>query len=288
MQIGVVYPQIEMNADPANVRAFGLGAEALGFDYLLAYDHVLGAPHVAREPALTGPYTEKDPFHDPFTLFSYLAGQTQRLGFATGILILPQRQTVLVAKQAADLDLFCSQRFRLGVGTGWNYVEYDALGVDYASRGRRLDEQVALLRSLWTGDVISFDGAYHKVDRANLTYRPKRQIPIWMGGFAEPAFRRAGAIGDGFMFASGIERSIEQWGRVAHYLKEAGRDASAFGRELIYSSKSSDPQKTAGILKRWGESGGTHASLATLGKGFTNVDAHLNFAADVRARLSNF
>lgn len=195
MQIGVVYPQIEMHADPSNVKRIGRAAEQLRFDYLLAYDHVLGAPHTDRVPPLTGPYTESDPFHDPFTMFAYLAALTERLSFATGILILPQRQTALAAKQAADLDLFSDQRFRMGVGTGWNYVEYDALGVDYAARGKILDEQVALLRKLWSGDVISFDGAFHKVDRANLTYRPKRQIPIWMGGYADPAFRRAGAMG---------------------------------------------------------------------------------------------
>lgn len=285
MQIGVVYPQIEMNADPTNVKRFGLAAEETGFDYLLAYDHVLGAPHADRAPPLTGPYTENDPFHDPFTMFSYLAALTQRLAFATGILILPQRQTALVAKQAADLDLFSDQRFRMGVGTGWNYVEYDALGVDYAARGKLLDEQVALLRKLWSGDVISFEGAFHKVDRANLTYRPKRQIPIWMGGFAEPAFRRAGAIGDGFMFASGLERSLDQWKRVDHYLNEHRRDPASFGRELIYSSKTSDPQRTAETLLRWRDAGGTHAAAATLGKGFTDVGQHIDFLAEVRARL---
>lgn len=282
MQFGVVYPQIEMNADPANVKRFGVAVEELGYDYLLAYDHVLGAPHEGRDPPLTGPYTESDPFHDPFTMFSYLAAITQRIEFATGILILPQRQTALVAKQAADLDLFSNSRLRLGVGTGWNYVEYDALGVDYESRGKRLDEQVTLLRRLWTGDVISFHGAFHDIDRANLTYRPRRQIPIWMGGFAEPAFRRAGAMGDGFMFASGLERSLEQWTRVAHYLGEAGRAEADFGRELIFTSKSSDPEKTADTLKRWRDSGGTHAAVVTLRKGFSNVDEHLDFVAAVR------
>jgi probable F420-dependent oxidoreductase len=285
MQIGVVYPQIEMKADPANVRRFALAAEELGLDYLLAYDHVLGAPHADREPPLTGPYTENDPFHDPFTMFAYLAGLTQRLAFATGILILPQRQTALVAKQAAELDLFSEQRFRMGVGTGWNYVEYDALGVDYAARGKLLDEQVALLRKFWSGDVISFDGAFHKVDRANLTYRPKRQVPIWMGGFAEPAFRRAGAIGDGFMFASGLERSLEQWKRVDHHLNENRRDLTSFGRELIYSSKTADPQRTAETLQRWRDAGGTHGAIATLGKSFTDVGQHIDFIAEARVRL---
>ncbi len=285
MLIGAIYPQIEMNADPANVKRFGLAVEHLGFDYVLAYDHVLGAPHADRDPALTGPYNENDPFHDPFTMFSYLAGLTQHIGFATGILILPQRQAALVAKQAADLDMFCGQRFRLGVGTGWNYVEYGALGVDYAPRGKILDEQVALLRNLWTGEIISFDGAFHKVDRANLTYRPKRQVPIWMGGYADPAFRRAGKVGDGFMFASGLERSLEQWKQIDSYLSAAGRDTSAFGRELVYASPTSDIAKTADTLRRWRDAGGSHASIGTIGKGFSGVDAHIDFMAEVRARL---
>ena len=151
MKIGAVYPQTELRGDPDAVRRIGLAAESLGYDYLLAYDHVVGAVHADREPALTGPYTEHDPFHDPFVMFAYLAGITDRLEFATGVLILPQRQTVLVAKQSADLDLLSGGRLRLGVGVGWNYVEYNALGQSFARRGQRADEQIGILRSLWRG-----------------------------------------------------------------------------------------------------------------------------------------
>src|SRR3984957_18542098 len=147
--IGVVYPQTELRGDPEAVRRIGRAVEDLGFDHLSAYDHVLGAVHADRNPPLTGPYTEHDPFHDPFVMFAYLAGITQRLQFVTGILILPQRQTVLVARQAADLDLLSGDRLRLGVGIGWNYVEYTALGQDFHARGKRLAEQVELLRRLW-------------------------------------------------------------------------------------------------------------------------------------------
>src|SRR5579859_7003504 len=150
MEIGVVYPQIELGGSPAALRRFATAAEELGYSHLVAYDHVLGAVHQGREPALMGPYTEQDPFHDPLVMFAYLAGLTTRLGFFSGILILPQRQTALVARQAADLDLFSGGRFRLGVGVGWNYVEYDALGQDFHTRGKRQEEQIELLRRLWT------------------------------------------------------------------------------------------------------------------------------------------
>jgi probable F420-dependent oxidoreductase len=150
MQIGVVYPQNELRGDPTAVRRIGRAVEDLGFDHLLAYDHVLGAVHADRTPQLTGPYTEHDPFHDPFVMFAYLAGVTERIRFGTGILVLPQRQTALVARQAADVDLLSGGRLRLGVGVGWNYVEYEALGQDFRTRGARQEEQIELLRRLFT------------------------------------------------------------------------------------------------------------------------------------------
>src|SRR3954470_23014129 len=168
MQIGVVYPQIELGGDPAAVRRIGRAVEDLGFDHLLAYDHVLGAVHVDRTPPLTGPYTEHDPFHDPFVMFAYLAGITERIGFATGILILPQRQTALVARQAADVDLLSGGRLRLGVGVGWNYVEYEALGYNFRGRGRRQEEQIDVLRRLFTDPVVDFTGDFHRIDRVSL------------------------------------------------------------------------------------------------------------------------
>src|SRR6202020_2575346 len=168
MKIGVIYPQTELKGDPAAVYRIGLAAEQLGYDHLLTYDHVLGATH-DREPKLSGPYTDKDPFHDPFVMFAYLAGMTQRIELVCGVLILPQRQTVLVARQSADLDLLSGGRFRLGVGLGWNYVEYDALGQDFKTRGRRASEQIALLRKLWTEPLVTFQGEFDHVDRASLT-----------------------------------------------------------------------------------------------------------------------
>ena len=184
LQVGVVYPQTELAGDPSAVRRIGRAVEDLGFDHLLAYDHVLGAVHADRTPPLTGPYTEHDPFHDPLVMFAYLAGVTERIGFGTGILVLPQRQTALVARQAADVDLLSGGRLRLGVGVGWNYVEYQALGEDFHTRGARQEEQIELLRRLFTEPVVDFAGRFDRVDRAALVPKPTRPS---RSGSADPA-----------------------------------------------------------------------------------------------------
>ncbi|MDI1290875.1 MAG: LLM class F420-dependent oxidoreductase, partial [bacterium] len=205
MKIGAVYPQNETDGDPSALHEIGLALESFGYDSVLFYDHVVGAEHADREPPLWGPYTEEHSFHDPFVAFGYLAAITSRLELATGVMILPQRQTVLAAQQAADVDLVSGGRLRLGVGTGWNWVEYDALNQDFATRGPRLDEQIRLLRELWSTPLLTFDGQFHHLDRCCINPRPTRRIPIWIGGFSEPAFRRAGALGDGFTFAGDLD-----------------------------------------------------------------------------------
>ncbi len=177
MQIGIVYPQTELGGDPDAVRRIGTAVEALGFDHLLAYDHLLGAVHADRTPPLTGPYTEHDPFHDPFVMFAHLAAITERIGFATGVLMLPQRQTVLVARQAADVDLLSGGRLRLGVGVGWNHVEYEALGQNFRTRGAREEEQIELLRRLFSEPVVDFSGRFDRVERAALLPKPARLDP---------------------------------------------------------------------------------------------------------------
>jgi probable F420-dependent oxidoreductase len=201
MKFGAVFPTTEFGNDPIAIRYWAQAAEQLGYNHILTYDHVLGSVHAGREPKLLGPYTERDPFHEPFVLYGYLAGQTTKLELVTGILILPQRQTALVAKQAAEVDVLSGGRLRLGIGTGWNWVEYDALGVGYADRGARMDEQIEVLRKLWSESTIDFDGAHHRIDRAGILPRPKN-IPIWMGGFSEVAVRRAARVGDGFLFGT--------------------------------------------------------------------------------------
>src|SRR5579883_498792 len=202
MQYGVVFPQIEFGNDPEAIKDYAQAAEGMGYDYLLIYDHVLSA-HPEREPKLTGPYTHEHPFHEPFVLFGFLAGATKRLQLTTGILILPQRQTALVAKQAAEIDVLSKGRLRLGIGLGWNYVEYEALGTDFKTRGRRVEEQVEVLRKLWTEPLVTFRGKDHVISNAGLNPMPiQRPIPIWFGGAAEPALRRAARLADGWMPAS--------------------------------------------------------------------------------------
>jgi len=284
MKIGIVYPQTESRGDPEAVRRIGLATEELGFDYLLAYDHVVGAPHDDRDPKLWGPYTEKDPFHDPFVMFAYLAGMTSRIGFATGVLILPQRQTILVAKQSADLDLLSGERFRLGVGVGWNYVEYDALGQQFKTRGARADEQIGLLRRIWSEGVLSYEGRFDRLDRGCVIPAPKRQIPIWVGGFGEAAFSRGARLGDGFMFAGRHEACLEGWTDVQRRLGELGRSVNGYGADLVTTScKSVDAVEQA--IESWGKAGGTHVSVVCTGMGLDSTDAHMDFIHQVHARV---
>ena len=193
MKFGVVFPQTELGADPDVVAKFATTAEELGFDHLIAYDHVLGA-NTASRPDWQGPYTSESMFHEPFVLFSYLAGLTTRLELVTAVIILPQRQTSLVAKQAACLDVLSKGRLRLGIGTGWNAVEYEALGENFHDRGKRSEEQIDLLRKLWAEETITYDGRWHKVTDAGLKPLPtERSIPVWLGGMAHAGDRACGA-----------------------------------------------------------------------------------------------
>lgn len=275
MKVGIIYPQTELQGDPQAVLRIGLAAEELGYDHLLTYDHVLGATH-DREPKLSGPYTDKHPFHDPFVMFGYLAGITKRIEFVTGILILPQRQTVLVARQAADLDLLSHERFRLGVGLGWNYVEYDSLGQDFRRRGKRVVEQIALLRRLWSEPLVKFEGAFDRVDRAALNPRPRRPIPIWLGGFADVALRRAAALADGFIFVDGAGDAFELASRLRQYLSEAGRPENGFGLHCNML-KAKSPRDVVETASRWRDIGGTHVSVVTMGQNFRTIEQHIDY-----------
>lgn len=284
LEIGLVYPQIELGGEPDAVRRIGAAAEDLGYDHLLAYDHVLGAVHGDRDPELVGPYDEHDPFHDPFVLFAYLAGRTERLRFVSGIVILPQRQTALVARQAADLALLSGGRFRMGVGVGWNWVEYDALGQDFSTRGARADEQIELLRALWGGDVVDFDGRFDRVERAALVPTPTRGVPIWIGGFGEAALRRCAGVGDGFIFGGSTEHVAGMHTRLLELVDEAGRDREEVGAEAMVRS-GKGPDDVAAKVRAWAETGGTHASVITMGLGLGSADAHVDYAAQVADAL---
>jgi probable F420-dependent oxidoreductase len=284
MQVGVVYPQTELQGDPTALRQFGTAVERLGFAHLLTYDHVLGAVHADRMPPLTGPYSEQHPFHDPFVMFAFLAGITERIGFATGILILPQRQTALVARQAADVDLLSGGRLRLGVGIGWSPVEYEALGQDFRTRGARQEEQIDLLRRLFTDPVVDFSGRFDRIDRAALVPKPARPIPIWLGGSGEVAFDRAARLADGFIFfGGGIDHCIEGWSGLRDRVRSFGRSVDGFGADYVVL--------TGGVgavtaeIEAWGEAGGSHASVVTMGLGLDSVNEHIEYIASVAAAL---
>lgn len=287
MKIGVVFPQIELSQDPSALGIFAREVEGMGFNHLLLYDHVVGASHEGRDPPLWGPYTDRDPFHEPMTAFAYLAGITSRIEFFTGILILPQRQTVLLAKQAAEVDRLSRGRLRLGVGTGWNYVEYDALDQDFPRRGARLSEQIPYLRRLWSEELLDFQGRFDRIDRGNIIPRPESQIPIYCGGFSEPAYRRAAKLADGFIFAGKTtETVLPAWNRLRELLLENGRANEPFAAHLIHTEwgKGRDVDALLPILDRWEEAGGTEASVLTMGLGFSGIDGHLQFLEDLARR----
>ncbi len=280
LAVGAVYPQTELGGDPRALDLIGRQVESLGFDYLLMYDHVVGAEHADRDPPLwnQGPYTDHHPFHEPLIAFAYLSGITRTLGFATGVMILPQRQTVLLAKQAAEVALLSGGRLRLGVGTGWNHVEYTALGQSFADRGARLTEQMGFLRRLWQEPLLSFSGRFDRIERGNILPRPAEPVPIWCGGFTEPAFRRAARLADGFIFAGPLEGALGGWSRLQQLLVQEGRDPAAFGAEYMLQDATgaglSVPDARL-AMARWRDAGGTHAAVVTMGRGYRDADEHL-------------
>lgn len=273
MRIGVIFPQTEIGADPSVIRDFAQTAEGLGYSHILAYDHVLGATP-EREPRLWGPYTHESAFHEPFTLFGYLAAVTERVGLVTGVIVLPQRQTALVAKQAAEVDILSGGRLRLGVGTGWNYVEYDALNERFGNRGRRQEEQIEVLRRLWAEPVVDFAGAWHRIDRAGLNPLPGRRIPIWFGGFSAPAFERAARIGDGFIFGGSSTDALAALETIRGHLARGGRDPAAFGVEAMVNYADGPDGWTAEV-GRWREAGADYVSMRTMNAGLDGPRAHI-------------
>lgn len=283
MKLGLVYPQTELKGSPEAARQMFTWVEQEGFDHIVTYDHPMGAMPEDRDPPLTGGYNMNHPFHDPFTLLTFAAGLTTRAELMTGVLILPERQTVIVAKQATDLALFSGDRFRLGIGTGWNWVEYTALGREFATRGRYMDEQIGLLRRLWTEHCFSYQGSLESFERAGIVIRPRQLIPIWMGGFSEPAFRRAGRVGDGFHFAGGGRFDPSHWPRVQHHLRENDRSELAFARNLIVGAGPAGPREVAEELLRWRDAGHTHGTVDSSWRGFTSVEQHLDYYAAVAA-----
>jgi probable F420-dependent oxidoreductase len=274
MRIGVVFPQTEIGADVGAVRAYALRVAELGYRHVLAYDHVVGADP-AVHTGWQGPYDVTTTFHEPFVLFGYMAGITN-LEMVTGIIILPQRQTALVAKQAAEVDLLTGGRFRLGIGLGWNAVEYEALGQDFTSRGRRVEEQVDLLRRLWTQRSVTYQGSFDRVTGAGLAPLPvQRPIPVWFGAQSERAYRRAGRLADGWFPQVRPGPELDEARRVVEQAAaEAGRDPARIGMEGRVSWRGT-PEKLAEHAAIWRDAGASHISVNTMGSGLRTVDDHL-------------
>jgi probable F420-dependent oxidoreductase len=278
MKYGVVFPQTEFGNDRSAIKDYAQTAEELGYDYLLVYDHVLGA-HPDREPRLTGPYTNEHPFHEPMVFFGFLAAITERMELVTGILILPQRQTALVAKQTAEIDVLSGGRLRLGIGIGWNYVEYAALGEDFHTRGRRVEEQIEVLRKLWTQPLITHKSAQHVIDNAGISPMPIQQpIPIWFGGVAEAVLKRAARLGDGWMPAGRPpdDRVKVHINRLHEYLEEAGRDPKSFGIDPWISIAGLDKDEWRRRVEAWRGLGASHVAVDTMRAGFTSPQAHID------------
>ena len=286
MHIGVVFPQTEIGGDVGAVRAYAGRVEDLGFTHVLAYDHVVGADPGAHAP-WRGPYDVHTMFHEPMVLFGYLAALTS-LELVTGIIILPQRQTALVAKQAAEVDLLTRGQFRLGVGLGWNAVEYEALGKDFSNRGRRIEEQVTLMRRLWTEESVTFEGDYERVTAAGLAPLPvQRPIPVWFGAQSPRAYQRAGRLADGWFPqvppGPGLD---EARAIVAGAATQAGRDPSTLGMEGRVSWHPGGTAKLAEEVGRWRDAGATHVSINTMGAGLGAVDGHLAVLTEAAAALN--
>jgi probable F420-dependent oxidoreductase len=281
MQIGVVFPQTEFPPDPLAIRDYAQAVEGFGYRHMHAYDHVLGA-NPDRPGGWTGPYTFKHQFFEPFVLFSYLAGLTSRIEFDTGILILPQRQTALVAKQAATLDVLSHGRLRLGVGNGWNEVEYIALGEDFHNRGKRMEEQVDLLRQLWTQPLVKFEGHWHDLPDAGLNPLPvQRPIPIWFGGTHDKVIQRMARIGDGWMLnIRSLEHVRPALDRLTRYLEEFSRDKASFGIDLRLNLSSVGPEAWQDFVHTCEELGASHLTVNTMGMGYDTPFKHLSALQD--------
>jgi len=286
MRIGAVFPQTELGGDAGAVRAYAQGVEELGFGHVLIYDHVVGADPAAY-PNWTGPYDVRTTFHEPMVVFGYLAALTS-MELVTGILILPQRQTVLAAKQAAEVDLLTNGKFRLGVGIGWNHVEYEALGMDFHTRGKRLDEQITLIRRLWTEQSVTFHGTFDHIVGAGLAPPPvQRPIPVWVGAQSPAAYRRAGRTADGWFPQMSPGPQLDEARRiVAEAATAAGRDRAGIGMEGRVTWRG-DAGLVAGELQQWQEAGATHVSINTMGAGLASVDDHLSALARSFAAAKN-
>ena len=284
--VGVVFPQTEIGADVGGVRAYAEAAQEMGFSHLVVYDHVLGADPAAY-PGWSGPYTAQTMFHEVFVLFGYLAAAVPKLELVTSVVILPQRQTALVAKQAAEIDVLTGGKFRLGLGIGWNFVEYEGLNENFKNRGRRFEEQIELMRRLWQEPVLTYEGTYHKITAAGINPLPiQRPIPIWIGGSAEPALKRAAEIADGFFpqrpLEGGWPATLE---KMRAWREAAGKDWASFGIEARINAGTGTPDDWRKTREEWGGLGANYFSVNTMNGGLSGPDQHIQRLREVKAAL---
>ena len=275
MKFGAVLPQTELGKDPIALRDYAQGVEELGFDYILCYEHILGADRLAY-PEQSFLYDYKDTFHEPFTLYSWLAALTSKIEFATGILILPQRDVRLVAKQATQLAILSGGRFRLGVGGGWNRAEAESLNSDFSTRGKRMDEQLELLERLFREPLVDFDGEFHQVKRCGINPLPDPIPEIWVGGYADPVLKRVARFGHGWMPATlPAGKEYEILDKLHQYLRLNGKDPNTFGLDARMVLAKFDRKEWTKEYLRWRDLGATHFRVNTMGLGFTRPDEHL-------------
>ena len=275
MQIGAVFPHNEIGTDPGAIKAYAQGVEAMGITHLLIYDHVLGADP-DREGGFRGPYDKDVAFHEPFTTFAFIAGVTDKIDLITTVMILPQRQTVLAAKQAAEVALLSNNRFKLGIGVGWNELEYVGLNETFNNRGRRQEEQVDVMRKLWSEDSLDYAGEYHRIDKASINPRPSKTIPIWFGGSAPALLDRVARLGDGWIPLMGANDKAKACiDTIKQTRKAAGLSFANFGIQAQAQYAGGSPERWRKHAEAWREMGCTHLAIATHNAGPTNVDGHL-------------
>jgi probable F420-dependent oxidoreductase len=291
MKIGTMIPAQELGTDPIALRDFVQGAEDMGFDYLQLTDHVLQIdPH--GNPDIFAPYTIKDAFQEPFVTFGYVAACTNTIGMGTAILILPQRQAVLVAKQAAQADFLSGGRLRLGIGVGWQQVEFEALNMPWKGRGKVCEEQIEVMRGLWNNDLYEFSGKYHNIPESGLNPRPVQQpIPIWFGGMSNAVAERTGRIGDGWLPIGDPNALGPQFDIMYEAADKAGRSPSDIGVEAFFGLTAImedtiiTMDRCIDLAKVWQARGATHYTFTALGLGYTNVQDHLKVANEFRERM---
>ena len=276
MRIGAVFPQTESGTDPGAIKAYSQAVESLGFDHILAFDHVIRANAESR-PGWSGAYRHTDSFYEPLVLFGHIAATTEKIELVTGIIILPQRQTVLAAKQAATVSLLSGGRLRLGIGIGWNPVEYEALDQDFSTRGKRSEEQIDLLRSLWQNELITYEGKSHKVTDAGINpLPPGGSIPIWFGGTADIVLKRVARLGDGWMPVGKPDDSRQLMiEKLTGYLREEGRNIGDIGIESWVTLKDLSDSDVQNEIDGWRNLGATHLSVNTMNGGLKFPDEHI-------------